>query len=464
MVDMVIDKLLIANRSEIAVRIIRAAKELGIISVQVYSEADADSLAVRMADEAILIGAAKASESYLNIDRLIKTAHESGARAIHPGYGFLAENAEFSQRVTNEGLIFVGPDANVLRSMGDKITARKTAMQAGVQTVPGSDGSIEDIDEAYRLALNIGFPIMIKASAGGGGRGIRVANTPDEFKTFAPQASAEAKAAFGDGRLYIEKYIQSARHLEVQILGDGENIVHCYERECSLQRRRQKVWEEAPAICLDQGTRQALCHSAVKLAKAVNYCGAGTVEFLYDEKSRDFYFIEMNTRIQVEHPVTEMITGVDLVREMIRIAAGESLSITQQDINHNGHAIEVRLNAENPAQEFFPSPGTIESLILPSGPGIRFDGSIYEGYTIPPFYDSLIGKLIVWDYDRISAIRRLGRGLDELSIQGISTTKPLFQALAADRQVINDEFNTHWLENWLVSNFRNADTSEVKCR
>ena len=464
MVKMLIEKLLIANRGEIALRISRAASELGISTVQVYSEADADSLAVKVADEAILIGGVKASDSYLNIDKIIAAAHQSGAQAIHPGYGFLAENAEFSERANKEGLIFVGPDASVLRSMGDKITARQTADKAGVKTVPGSADAIDDLDEAYHLAVDIGFPIMIKATAGGGGRGIRVAHDAGEFKTLAPQASAEAQAAFGDGRLYIEKYIHSARHLEVQIIGDGKNIIHCYERECSLQRRRQKLWEEAPAICLDETTRQALCQSAVKLARAVNYSGAGTVEYLYDELTREFYFIEMNTRIQVEHPVTEMITGVDLVREMIRVACGNPLSVNQDDIVRSGHAIEVRLNAENPFQDFFPSPGTIESLDLPGGPGIRFDGSIYTGYTISPFYDSLIGKLIVWDQDREKAISRLSRGLKELHIGGITTTKPLFQALAKDNQVRQAQFNTHWLESWLETNFSNADTSEDTSR
>ena len=456
------NKLLIANRSEIAVRIIRAARELGIKTVQVYSEADADSLAVKMADESVMIGPARASDSYLNIEKIITAARQSGADAIHPGYGFLAENSEFAELVTAEGLIFVGPDAEVLRSMGDKITARVMAEQAGVDTVPGSHGAIDDLDQAFDLALQIGFPVMIKAAGGGGGRGIRVAESPDEFKTLAPQASAESKAAFNDDRLYIEKFIHNARHLEVQILGDGKDAIHCFERECSLQRRRQKVWEEAPAICIDDHTREQMCAAAVKLAKAVKYCGAGTIEFLYDEDHKVFYFIEMNTRIQVEHPITEMITGIDLVKEMVKVASGKPLSYSQKDVSRSGHAIEVRLNAENPAQNFFPSPGIIESITFPAGPGVRFDGSIYPGYTIPPFYDSLIGKLIVWDRTRTDAIRRLSRSLNEFDIKGISTTMPLFQALVDNDDIENGDFNIHWLEKWLMNNADNlAATEEI---
>ncbi len=454
------NKLLIANRSEIAVRIIRAARELGITTVQVYSEADADSLAVKMADESVMIGPAKASDSYLNIEKIISAAQQSGADAIHPGYGFLAENPEFAERITTEGLIFVGPDAHVLRSMGDKISARNTAEQAGVITVPGSQGAIDDLDQAYDLATRIGFPVMIKAAGGGGGRGIRVAENPDEFKTLAPQASAESKAAFNDDRLYIEKFIHNARHIEVQILGDGNDVIHCFERECSLQRRRQKIWEEAPATCIDDHTRKQMCAAAVKLAKAVKYCGAGTIEFLYDEDNKEFYFIEMNTRIQVEHPITEMITGIDLVKEMIKVASGKPLSYSQNDVKRSGHAIEVRLNAEDPAQNFFPSPGIIESMTLPTGPGVRFDGSIYSGYTIPPFYDSLIGKLIVWDHTRDDAISRLNRSLNEFDIEGISTTMPLFQALLDDDDIENGDFNIHWLEKWLINNADNLVANE----
>ncbi len=460
---MAMNKLLIANRSEIAVRIIRAARELGVKTVQVYSEADADSLAVKMADESVLIGPAKASDSYLNIEKIITAARQYGTDAIHPGYGFLAENPEFAERVTTEGLIFIGPNAAVLRSMGDKISARQTAEKAGVMTVPGSQDAIDDLGQAYDLAAKIGFPVMIKAAGGGGGRGIRVAENPDEFKTLAPQASAESKAAFNDDRLYIEKFIHNARHLEVQILGDANNVIHCFERECSLQRRRQKIWEEAPAACIDDTTREQMCAAAVKLAKAVKYCGAGTIEFLYDEDNKAFYFIEMNTRIQVEHPVTEMITGIDLVKEMIKVASGEPLSFSQEDVRRSGHAIEVRLNAENPAQNFFPSPGTIDSITLPTGPGVRFDGAIYSGYTIPPFYDSLIGKLIVWDHSRVDAIRRLSRSLDEFNIEGISTTMPLFQALLDNDDIGSGDFNIHWLEKWLIENADHLATTQEPC-
>ena len=433
-------------------RIIRAARELGIQTIQVYSEADHDSLPVRMADESVLIGSAKASDSYLNIENILTAAEQTKADAVHPGYGFLSENAEFADAVCSEGMKFVGPDGRVIRLMGDKVSAIKIARQAQVPTVPGSDGKIGDLDEAQDLASEIGFPVMIKAAAGGGGRGIRVVGNLDEFEKQALQASAEAQAAFGDGELYIEKFIDKARHLEVQILADGKNMVHCFERECSLQRRRQKVWEEAPAFCLEKDVREALCAAAVRLAHQVNYCGVGTVEFLYDEETEHYYFIEMNTRIQVEHPVTEMITGIDLVREMILIADEQPLSIIQDEIQHTGHAIEVRLNAEDPAQNFLPSPGRIENVTLPAGPGVRFDGLVYSGYSIPPFYDSLIGKLIVWDKNRAAAISRLRRSLDELEIVGVKTTEPLFKALARDKKVGLGEFHTGWLENWMEEN------------
>lgn len=449
---MPIEKLLIANRGEIAVRIIRAAKELGIATVQVYSEADATSLAVEMADEAIEIGPAPAAKSYLNVDAVLKAAKDSGADAIHPGYGFLSENADFADRVEAAGMAFVGPTGEMIRSMGDKASARKAAQSAAVPTVPGSDGVIDDMDAAQALATAIGYPVMIKATAGGGGRGIRVAETAEEFATLAPQASAEAKAAFGDGGLYLEKLIDNARHIEVQILGDGKNFVHCYERECSLQRRRQKVWEEAPSIALSNEVRESLCASAVALAKAVKYRGAGTVEYLYDDNSGEFYFIEMNTRIQVEHPVTEAIVGIDLVAEMIKIAGGESLSVSQDEIAVRGHAIEVRINAEDPSNNFMPFPGQIGDMRSPGGPGVRFDHMLYQGYQISPFYDSLLGKLIVHADNRKAAIERLTRAVSELKLGEVKTTAPLFLALANDPEVIAGSVHTKWLEPWLEMN------------
>jgi acetyl-CoA carboxylase, biotin carboxylase subunit len=448
---MAIRKLLVANRGEIAVRIIRAARELGIETVQVYSLADADSLAVRLAHEAVPVGPPQASKSYLNIPVILEAAHRTGADAIHPGYGFLAENAGFAEAVGNAGLIFVGPGAEAIRLMGDKVAARQAARAAGVPTIPGTDDRI-DHAEAVEIVKRIGFPVMIKAAAGGGGRGIRIARDMNEFERLIPQASAEALAAFGDGGLYLERVIAPARHIEVQVLGDGEHVIHLFERECSLQRRRQKVWEEAPAPCLPEDVRKRLCETAVALAAAVKYRGAGTMEYLYDEKERAFYFMEMNTRIQVEHPVTEFITGIDLVREMLRIAGGEKLAIAQQDVRMTGHAIEVRLNAEDPARDFLPAPGTIDELIVPGGPGVRFDSLLYRGCTIPPFYDSLLGKLIVWDGDRTSAIRRLQRALGELEIAGVHTTKPLHMALACDVDVLAGRFDTRWLERWLEEN------------
>ena len=447
-----ISKLLIANRGEIAVRILRAARELGIKTVQVHSTADTEFLAVRMADEAVNIGPPHAAKSYLNIPAILDAAKQTGADAVHPGYGFLAENAGFADAVENAGLIFVGPKGDAIRVMGDKVAARAAAEAAGVPVVPGSDGRVDDPERARLVAQAVGFPVMIKAAAGGGGRGIRIAHDMSEFETLMPQASAEAKAAFGDGGLYIEKVIDRARHIEVQILGDGKRAIHCFERECSLQRRRQKVWEEAPSAVLPQAVREKLCDSAVALAEAVNYRGAGTLEYLYDDQTHHFYFIEMNTRIQVEHPVTEMITGIDLVREMIRIAGGEPLRYAQKDVRMGGHAIEVRINAEDPAKNFMPFPGAVESLSVPGGPGTRFDTMLYAGYQVPPFYDSLLGKLVVWDETRNAAICRLSRALNELHVGGIKTTKPLHQLLAADPAVRQAQFHTRWLEPWLDQN------------
>jgi acetyl-CoA carboxylase biotin carboxylase subunit len=445
-------KLLVANRGEIAVRVIRAAKDLGIETVAVHSAADATSLHVLLADEAVNIGPPAAKKSYLNIQAIIEAAKSTGCDSIHPGYGFLAENAAFSDAVTAAGLIFVGPSGDAIRLMGDKVSARSAAAAAGVPVVPGSAGRVEGIEAARHILIDTGFPVMIKAAAGGGGRGIRIANNLAEFEQAFPQAEAEALAAFGDGGLYMEKVIGKARHIEVQVLADGKNAIHCYERECSLQRRRQKVWEEAPSRALSEELREELCGSAVALAKAVGYSGAGTVEYLYDDEANRFYFIEMNTRIQVEHPVTEAITGIDLVAEMLRIAGGEPLRIRQKDVSVRGHAIEVRINAEDPSKDFAPFPGTVGDLRLPGGPGVRFDSMLYPGYQVPPFYDSLLAKLIVHGETREAAITRLVRALGELKIDGMKTTKPLFLALAADPSVQAGDVHTRWLEGWLNDN------------
>ena len=449
---MAIRKLLIANRGEIAVRIIRAAHELGIHTVQVHSQADAKSLAVELADEAIDIGAPQAAKSYLNIAAILDAAKRAGADAIHPGYGFLAENAAFAEAVEQAGLIFVGPRAETIRTMGDKVAARAVAIRAGVPTVPGSAGRIDDPAEAHAIVERIGFPAMIKAAAGGGGRGIRVVRDIAEFDRLFPQATAEALAAFGDGGLYLERMIERARHIEVQVLGDGRDVIHCFERECSLQRRRQKVWEEAPSTALSTELREKLCRSAVALAQSVEYSGAGTLEYLFDARTKEFFFLEMNTRIQVEHPVTEWITGIDLVREMLRIAGGERLRLKQEDIKSRGHSIEVRICAEDPANGFRPWPGVVGDMRVPGGPGVRFDSMLYSGYAIPPFYDSLLGKLVVWGEDREHAIARLKRALREMEVGGVKTTKPLFTALANDDDLIAANVHTGWLEGWLETN------------
>ncbi len=444
-----IRKLLIANRGEIAVRIQRAARDLGIRTVQVASEADRDMLAARMADEVIVLGPPAASKSYLAVDRLLDALRDSGADAVHPGYGFLSENADFARAVTAMGRIFVGPDADTIERMGDKVNARQAAIAAGVPVVPGSEGRIEGLEQALSLAGEIGYPVMVKAAAGGGGRGIRVSHTAGELAAAIPTAMAEARAGFGDPGLYLEAYVEKARHIEVQILGDGEDVIHLHERECSLQRRRQKVWEEAPAAMLDPGLRAELCASAVRLSRAVRYRGAGTMEYLYDPKRQAFYFIEMNTRIQVEHPVTEMVTGVDLVREMLLIAGGGKLSMTQEDVRCTGHAIEVRINAENPARNFLPNPGHIETLRVPEGPGVRFDGGIYPGYRVPPFYDSLLGKLIVAGDSREQAFDRLAAALESLEIGPIATTAALHRALVQEPDMRAGAVSTRWLEDWL---------------
>jgi acetyl-CoA carboxylase, biotin carboxylase subunit len=446
----VFDKLLVANRGEIAVRVIRAAKELGLKTVAVFSDADKDSLAVRFADEAIRIGPPQAAKSYLDGAAIIAAARETGAGAIHPGYGFLSENARFADAVAAAGLVFVGPGAETIRIMGDKAAARAAAQAAGVPIVPGTEGEVADLAEALAGARRIGFPVMLKASAGGGGRGIRVAANEAEFEHHFHTAQAEAAAAFGSGALYLERFLNRARHIEVQVMGDGERVLHFFERECSLQRRRQKIWEEAPSPALDDATRQALCASAVRLAERVGYRGAGTLEYLYDDETGEFFFIEMNTRIQVEHPITEMITGVDLVREMIMVAQGEKLAREQSDVTARGAAIEVRINAEDPDKNFRPSPGRVSALALPGGPGVRVDTMLYPGYAVPPYYDSLLAKIVVHAETRQGALARLRGALDEFTIEGVVTTASLHKRLAQTADVQAGRFDTGFLERLLA--------------
>jgi len=444
-------KILVANRGEIAVRIVRAARDLGIRTVQAVSAADGDMLAARMADAVVQVGPAPAARSYLNREALVAAALACGADAVHPGYGFLSEDPRFAEAVEQAGLVFIGPDAATIRRMGDKANARATAMAAGVPTVPGSAGRVANAAAALELADGIGFPLMIKASAGGGGRGIRVCADADALAQLFPVASAEALAAFGDGGLYLERFVARARHIEVQVLGDGADVVHLFERECSLQRRRQKIWEEAPVPCLDAATRDQLCSAAVRLAQGIGYRGAGTLEFLYDEGEAAFYFIEMNTRIQVEHPVTEMVTGIDIVREMIRIAGGERLGFTQAAVTLHGHAVECRINAEDPMQDFRPAPGRITALTIPGGPGVRFDTMLYQGYDVPPFYDSLLGKLVTWDETRSGALARMRGALRELVVAGLPTTAALHRRLIDVPDVVAGRFHTGWLEAWLAT-------------
>ncbi|ANG61633.1 acetyl-CoA carboxylase biotin carboxylase subunit [Marinobacterium aestuarii] len=444
-----ITKLLVANRGEIAVRIIGAARALGIPTVAACSEADIDSLPARLADEVEVIGPARVDQSYLNVEALLQAARNTGANAIHPGYGFLSENADFAEAVVKAGLIFVGPDAQTIRQMGDKSCARSTAQAAGVPVVPGSDGELESIETALQVAQSIGYPLLIKASAGGGGRGIRLAQDADELVREFQIAQSEAKAAFGSGAVYLERFVERARHIEVQILGDGEHCVHLFERECSLQRRRQKVFEEAPSPALDAQLRHHLCQSAVRLAASLNYRGAGTLEYLFDETSGEFFFIEMNTRIQVEHPVTEMVTGVDLVQWMLRIAGGEPLRLQQDDIELHGAAIEMRINAEDPQRGFFPCPGVVDELQWPQGEGIRVESHLYQGYRVPPYYDSLLAKLVVHGDSRAAAFARAATALAQTRLTGMATTIPLHRRLLEDAEVLAGRFDTGTLEVWL---------------
>ena len=440
-------KVLIANRGEIAVRIIQACRDLGVIAVAVYSEADREALHAQIADEAICIGPARAADSYLNMDNIISAALASGCQAIHPGFGFLSENPDFAERTTQAGLAFIGPTAATIRLMGDKSEAKRNAIAAGVPVALGTDGPLRDFDEAIAEAGRIGYPVMLKAASGGGGKGIRVARSVKDLKDAYDSAAAEAVANFGDGRLYMEKYIENPRHIEVQILGDHYgNVVHLYERECSVQRRHQKLIEESPSAFVTPELREKMTQAAVSLAKRVGYRNAGTIEFLVDS-DRNFYFCEMNTRIQVEHPVTEQVTGVDLVCEQIRIAAGEPFSFKQEDLTLRGHAIECRINAEDPARNFAPCPGTLVSLHLPGGPGVRIDSAAYQGYTIPPFYDSMIGKLIVYGADRKQAIDRMRRALAETLFEGVVTGTDYQMHILCSKAFEDAEFNVNSIAN-----------------
>ncbi|MCF8878745.1 acetyl-CoA carboxylase biotin carboxylase subunit [Hyphobacterium sp. SN044] len=442
------DKVLIANRGEIALRVHRACKEMGIQTVAIHSEADADAMHVRLADESVCVGPPPAGKSYLNIPQIIAACEITGAQAVHPGYGFLSENARFAEIVEAHGITFIGPTAEHIRLMGDKITAKKAVKDAGIPVVPGSDGGISDIDEAEKIAADIGYPVLIKAAAGGGGRGMKVAENAKMFRSAVQTASSEAAAAFGDGSVYLEKYLGKPRHIEIQILADTHgNCVHLGERDCSLQRRHQKVLEEATSPALDAKARAEIGAITRDAVAAIGYRGVGTVEYLYE--NGEFYFIEMNTRLQVEHPVTEAITGLDLVREQILVAAGEKLSMTQDDIVFNGHSIECRINAEDPAT-FAPSPGKVTEFHAPGGLGVRLDSALYAGYSIPPYYDSLIGKLIVHGRDRPEALLRLKRALNELVVTGVKTTKPLFLDLLEEPAFVSGDYHIRWLESWLA--------------
>ena len=441
------DKILIANRGEIALRVVRACREMGVKSVAVHSTADSDAMHVRMADEAICIGPPSSAQSYLSFPAIISACEITGAQAIHPGYGFLSENAAFVQAVEDHGLTFIGPTAEHIRIMGDKISAKDTMKALGVPCVPGSDGGVPTLKDAQRIGLEVGYPVIIKATAGGGGRGMKVALTADDMEQAFHAARAEAKAAFGNDEVYIEKYLTTPRHIEIQVFGDGKgNAVHLGERDCSLQRRHQKVFEEAPGPVITPELRARIGKVCADAVAAINYIGAGTIEFLFEND--EFFFIEMNTRLQVEHPVTEAIFGVDLVREQLRVASGLPMSFTQDDLKINGHAIEVRINAEK-LPNFAPCPGTITQYHAPGGLGVRMDSALYDGYRIPPYYDSLIGKLIVHGRDRPEALARLARALGELIVDGVDTTIPLFHALLAEADVQSGDYNIHWLEHWL---------------
>ncbi len=447
---MPIGKLLIANRGEISLRILRSCRELGIPTVAVYSTVDRNALHVQLADEAVCVGEAPSSKSYLNIPNIIAAAISRGADAIHPGYGFLAENDRFAEICSAHGLTFVGPSPEAIRAMGDKSTAKATMQRVGVPTIPGSEGLLEDAAAASRLAASMGYPVMIKATAGGGGRGMRLVQDPDQLEGLFRAAQGEAEAAFGNPGLYMEKFIDRPRHVEVQVLADRHgNVVHLGERDCSIQRRHQKLLEEAPSPALDPELRRRMGEAAIAAARSITYEGAGTVEFLVD-RGGNFYFMEMNTRIQVEHPVTEMVTGIDLIAEQLRIAAGEPLRLRQESIRLNGHAIECRINAEDPQQNFRPAPGRITGWLPPGGPGVRVDSHVYTGYEIPPFYDSLIGKLIVWAPDREAALVRMRRALSECAITGIPTTIEFHLALLERPEFQRGDVHTKFVEQEML--------------
>ena len=441
-------KVLIANRGEIALRVLRACKELGIQTVVVHSTADTDAMHVRLADEAVCIGPPPSRDSYLNINQIVAAGEITGADAVHPGYGFLSENAKFADILAAHNITFIGPSGDHIRTMGDKIEAKRTAKRLGIPVVPGSDGAVTEESEARRIAGDIGYPVIIKASAGGGGRGMKVARSEAELEVALATARSEAGAAFGDDAVYIEKYLEKPRHIELQVFGDGAgNGVHFGERDCSLQRRHQKVWEEALSPALNEAERERIGTICANAVAELGYSGAGTIEFLYE--NGEFYFIEMNTRLQVEHPITEAITGIDLVHEQIRVASGGGLSVKQSDIRFQGHAIECRINAED-ARTFVPSPGTITHFHTPGGLGIRVDSGVYSGYRIPPYYDSLIGKLIVHGRNRVECMMRLRRALDEFVVDGINTTLPLFRDLVGNHDIADGNYDIHWLEKYLA--------------
>lgn len=443
------DKILIANRGEIAVRIIRACREMGIKTVAVFSEPDREALHTQLADEAVCIGSAKVGDSYLDMNNIISAAVEKRAQAIHPGFGFLSENSMFAGVCKDCNIKFIGPKGSVIDALGNKANARQMMINAGVPVIPGSDGVIADVDGAYKMADKLGYPVIVKASAGGGGKGIRIVRKKEDLKEAFLSAQSETKAAFGDDSMYMEKLIEGARHVEVQILGDRfGNVIHLGERDCSLQRKNQKVLEETPCEVLSEATRAKICESAVKAAKAAGYENAGTIEFLYDEDSDKYYFMEMNTRVQVEHPITEMVTGVDIVKEQIRIAAGEKLSYRQDDIRISGHAIECRINAENPSRNFAPCPGMIDYLLMPSGGiGLRVDSAIYQGYEIPPYYDSMLAKVIVHGKDREEAIAKMKRALYEFVIEGVDTNIEYQNKILNNKKFEKCQYNTSFLEN-----------------
>lgn len=444
------DKILIANRGEIALRVVRACREMGIKSVAVHSTADSDAMHVRMADEAICIGPPASADSYLRVPAIIAACEVTGAQAIHPGYGFLSENADFVQIIEDHGLTFIGPTAEHIRIMGDKITAKKTMEKLGVPCVPGSAGAVPDVASAQKIGRELGYPVIVKATAGGGGRGMKLAPTEADMESAFHTARAEALSGFGNDEVYIEKYLTTPSHIEVQVFGDGKGkAVHLGERDCSLQRRHQKVFEEAPGPNITPEMRAKIGKVCADAVAGINYIGAGTIEFLYE--NGEFYFIEMNTRLQVEHPVTEAVFGVDLVREQIRVAEGLPMSFTQDELEISGHAIEVRINAER-LPNFTPCPGTITQFHAPGGLGVRMDSALYDGYKIPPYYDSLIGKLIVHGRDRPEALARLSRALGELIVDGVDTSLPLFHALLAEDDILTGNYNIHWLEKWLEEN------------